>query len=224
MTDRRRRGADLSGAGLAHDAGTREFAGVPGTPAAGLPGGDRADPGREDAPEIDRLACILCPAGCELEVRRLDPSPRQGSEGPAAALPPPPGAVGAETRSGRDDDIEGDDGQPIPEPEGDACARARPTIREGLEIHGHRCDRGAGFAVEEVLRPLRNLAASVPLAGTPDRLVSVRLNGRIPREWIFPVLAVISKLRPAAPIRRGQVLLANVLGTGVDVVATRSEP
>jgi len=39
---------------------------------------------------------------------------------------------------------------------------------------------------------------------------------------IFPILAEIAKLRPEAPIRRGQVLIADVLGTGVDVIATRT--
>jgi len=39
---------------------------------------------------------------------------------------------------------------------------------------------------------------------------------------IFPILAEIAKLRPEAPVRRGQVLVSNVLGTGVDVIATRT--
>jgi len=39
---------------------------------------------------------------------------------------------------------------------------------------------------------------------------------------LFPVLAEIAKLRPEAPVRRGQVLIADVLGTGADVIATRS--
>jgi CxxC motif-containing protein len=48
------------------------------------------------------------------------------------------------------------------------------------------------------------------------------LSGRIPREMIFPVLAEIAKLRPAVPVRRGDVLIRDVLGTGVDVIATRT--
>jgi CxxC motif-containing protein len=39
---------------------------------------------------------------------------------------------------------------------------------------------------------------------------------------LFPVLAEIAKLRPEAPVRRGQVLIADVLGTGADVIATRT--
>jgi CxxC motif-containing protein len=39
---------------------------------------------------------------------------------------------------------------------------------------------------------------------------------------IFPILAEIAPLRPEAPVSRGQVLIADVLGTGVDVIATRT--
>jgi CxxC motif-containing protein len=119
----------------------------------------------ERAP-LDRLTCVLCPVGCELEVRKNDAGE--------------------------------------------------------LDVGGSQCDKGAPFAVEEVLRPMRNLATSVPIRGTAARMVSVRLSGPVPREMIFPILEEIAKLRPEAPVRRGQVLVANVLGAGVDVVATRT--
>jgi CxxC motif-containing protein len=53
-------------------------------------------------------------------------------------------------------------------------------------------------------------------------MVSVRLSDRVPRELLFPILAEIAILRPAAPVRRGGVLIKNVLGSGVDVIATRT--
>ncbi len=116
---------------------------------------------------VDRLTCVLCPVGCELEVAR-DPS-------------------------------------------------------GGLEVQGNQCDKGVPFALEEILRPKRNLATSVPIKGTAATMVSVRLSGPVARDMIFPILAEITKLRPEAPVRRGQVLIADVLGTGVDVIATRHQ-
>lgn len=115
---------------------------------------------------VDRLTCVLCPVGCELEARR---------------------------------DEAGE-----------------------LQVQGSQCDKGIPFAVEEILHPVRNLATSVPVKGTAARMVSVRLSGPVPRDMIFPILAEIFRLRPEAPVRRGQVLIADVLGTGVDVLATRT--
>jgi CxxC motif-containing protein len=114
----------------------------------------------------ERLTCVLCPIGCELEVER---------------------AAG-----------------------------------DGLDVRGGKCDRGLEFAAEEILRPQRNLAASVPLRGTASDMVSVRLSAPVPRDKIFPILAEIAELRPEPPVRRGQVLIPNVLDTGADVIATRS--
>jgi CxxC motif-containing protein len=119
-----------------------------------------------ERPVLDRLTCILCPVGCELEVRK-----REAGE---------------------------------------------------LDVRENQCDKGIPFAVEEILHPKRNLATSVPVRGTASRMVSVRLSGPVPREMIFPILAEIARLRPEAPVRRGQVLVADVLGTGVDVIATRT--
>lgn len=119
-----------------------------------------------DRPAVDRLTCVLCPVGCELEVAR--------------------------------------------------------TAAGGVAVAGNQCDKGLPFAEEEVLHPRRNLATSVPVKGTAARMVSVRLSAPVPREMIFPVLAEIAKLRPEAPVRRGQVLIADVLGTGADVLATRT--
>ena len=115
---------------------------------------------------VDRLTCVLCPVGCELEVAR------------------------------------------------DAAGE--------LEVKRNQCDKGGPFAVEEILRPKRNLATSVPIKGSAAKMVSVRLSGPVARDMIFPILAEIARLRPEAPVRRGQVLIGNVLGTGVDVIATRT--
>jgi CxxC motif-containing protein len=118
-----------------------------------------------ESSSVDRLTCILCPIGCELEI----------------------------TRSER-----------------------------GLDVRGNQCEKGIDFATEEVLYPKRNLATSVPVRGSQTRLVSVRLSDRVPREMIFPILREIAKLRPEPPVRRGEVLIADVLGAGVDVIATRT--
>ena len=93
---------------------------------------------------------------------------------------------------------------------------------DDLEVMGNQCEKGIGFAEEEILHPMRNLATSVPLLGTVSRMVSVRLSGPVPRDKIFPVLAEIAGLRPEPPICRGLVLIQNVLGTGADVIATRT--
>jgi CxxC motif-containing protein len=91
-----------------------------------------------------------------------------------------------------------------------------------LQVRGGECPKGVDFAVQEILHPQRTLSASVPLRGSDARMVSVRLSAPVPRDMIFSILAAIAVLRPPAPVRRGQVLIADVLGSGADVIATRT--
>lgn len=91
-----------------------------------------------------------------------------------------------------------------------------------VDVSGNHCEKGPVFAREEVLAPKRNLATSVPVRGSESVMVSVRLSAPVPRERLFAVLAEIGRLRPERPVRRGDVLIRDVLGTGADVIATRT--
>ena len=44
----------------------------------------------------------------------------------------------------------------------------------------------------------------------------------IPKGMIFNVMKEIDKVRAKAPVKIGDVLIPNVLGTGSDIVATRN--
>jgi len=202
---------------------------------------------------IDRLTCILCPIGCELEVEVerkgedenkweiKDQSEKKGRDVGERVV------IGEEL-GGKESILQGMDGtndrihQADPRSEGgiedktgkaqtdggwlrsngESCSAEKEIDGCRIRIRGHQCDKGVDFAFDEVLHPKRNLATSVPLAGTADRMVSVRLSGRVPREMIFPILAEIAKLRPSLPVRRGDVLIPNVAGSGVEVLATRT--
>jgi CxxC motif-containing protein len=91
-----------------------------------------------------------------------------------------------------------------------------------FELTGNKCEKGITFAREEILDPRRNLATSVPIPGKDFKMLSVRLSERVHRELLFPILREIATLRPTPPIVCGAVFLPNVLGTGVDVIATRT--
>ena len=49
----------------------------------------------------------------------------------------------------------------------------------------------------------------------------MKTAGTVPKALVRDVCAALRVVHVAAPVRCGQVVLADVLGTGVDVVATR---
>lgn len=93
---------------------------------------------------------------------------------------------------------------------------------EVVSVTGNTCKRGETYARMEVTNPTRMVTTSVPVDGSEtERMVSVKTATAIPKGLIFSVMDALRDVRVKAPVAIGDVVLANVCDTGVDVVATR---
>ena len=90
-----------------------------------------------------------------------------------------------------------------------------------VKVTGNTCPRGVTYAVSEVTEPKRMVTSSVSVVGSQTKRVSVKTSAPIPKNKIFDCLQEIRKITANAPVAIGDVLLANVCDTGVDIVATR---
>ncbi len=111
-----------------------------------------------------KLTCIICPRGCELEVKK-------------------------------------DGGQ--------------------WTVTGSECKRGENYALQEARNPVRILTTSLPVSGGDYEMVSVKTVEAIPKEKITKALKALQGVTVSAPIEVGQNIVADIAGTGVDIVATR---
>ncbi|MGI6358503.1 MAG: DUF1667 domain-containing protein [Bacillota bacterium] len=91
-----------------------------------------------------------------------------------------------------------------------------------ISISGALCKRGKDYVTQEILDPKRNIASSIKVNDGKLPLVSVRLTDVIPKRSIFKVMDAIKATQVAAPVTIGQVLIRDVAGLGVDVIATKS--
>ncbi len=83
------------------------------------------------------------------------------------------------------------------------------------------CSKGRRYAEKELHCPTRSLTTTLEVIGGEQRLVSVKSDQELPRELLMPVMRQLAKLKAQAPIKIGQVLAADILDTGVNIVATR---
>lgn len=90
------------------------------------------------------------------------------------------------------------------------------------EVTGHACERGKDFAVQETLSPSRIVTTTVPVRGGVIKRLPVRSAKPIPKGMIQAWMNAVKELRPEAPISAGEVLILNILGTGTDVISSRS--
>lgn len=90
-----------------------------------------------------------------------------------------------------------------------------------IKVTGNTCPRGVTYAVSEITAPKRMVTSSVPVVGSSVKRVSVKTSAPIDKSKIFDCLAEIKKIRATAPVSIGDVLLANVCGSDVNIIATR---
>lgn len=93
-----------------------------------------------------------------------------------------------------------------------------------VEVRGFSCRRGERYGRQEFLDPRRPLSTTVWIDGAAIRRVPVRTAEPIPRDQLRAVVAALRGLTIAAPARRGEVVVADILGSGVDVIVTRDLP
>ena len=92
---------------------------------------------------------------------------------------------------------------------------------EFVSVSGNTCPRGAAYAKQECTLPLRMITAVIPVSGSRTPL-SVKTNKPVPKPMITAVMSELGRVRVSLPVRAGQVVIPNVLGTGSDIIATRS--
>ena len=93
---------------------------------------------------------------------------------------------------------------------------------EILSITGHTCRRGEVYARKEVTNPTRIVTSTVEVEGGKVARVSVKTKEDIPKEKIFQCVKALKGVTVKAPVHIGDVIVANVADTGVDIVATRN--
>lgn len=89
-----------------------------------------------------------------------------------------------------------------------------------ISVSGNRCPKGEEYAINEMTNPVRNISSLVRVIGGKAAVVSCKTASEIPKGSIRDVMSMINKAVVKAPVKVGDVLIENVSGTGVNIVAT----
>ena len=92
---------------------------------------------------------------------------------------------------------------------------------EVSEITGNTCKTGEEYARKEVTNPSRVVTSIVKINNGDVNMVSVKTAEDIPKGKIFDCMEALKKVTVTAPVQIGEVIIKNVCGTGVDVIATK---
>lgn len=99
---------------------------------------------------------------------------------------------------------------------------AEYTDRDDFSIEGNRCNRGHEFALNECFEPKRMFTASVKLNGADRKRLPIRSNAPVPKDMLMDISKSIKDIEVSVPIAGRQIIVENVLGTGVDLISSMS--
>lgn len=94
------------------------------------------------------------------------------------------------------------------------------AVVEVRSVAGNSCPRGDTFAHQELTCPMRVLTTTVAVSGGDETLLPVRTAEAIPLALHAQAMNLIRGLVVNAPIRMGDIVLENLLNTGIDLIAS----
>ena len=89
-----------------------------------------------------------------------------------------------------------------------------------ISVSGNTCKRGEAYAHTECTAPRRTITTTVAVRG--GGVASVKTDGTVPKELIFDCMNVINSTMVEPNGLLGDVVIENILDTGVNVVLTRN--
>jgi CxxC motif-containing protein len=91
---------------------------------------------------------------------------------------------------------------------------------EDYMFSGNKCPRGTEFARTELTSPMRSVTTTVRTAFSETPVLPVRTKGEIPKALIPALIRALAGLTITSRVSIGEIIAENVLGTGVDIIAT----
>lgn len=88
-------------------------------------------------------------------------------------------------------------------------------------VTGNTCKRGEDYARKEVTNPTRIVTSTVKVEGGTLVMVSVKTKSDIPKGKMAQCVDSLRGVCVKAPVHIGDVIVPNIAGTGVDIVATK---
>lgn len=90
-----------------------------------------------------------------------------------------------------------------------------------LSVTGNTCPKGEQYARAELVNPSRTLTSTVLVEQGVYPVVSVKTKDEIPKNKIRECMNELAKVKIQAPVFLGDVIVEDIAGTKVAVIATK---
>lgn len=97
----------------------------------------------------------------------------------------------------------------------------RLVVDDAIQVSGNRCPRGEKYGISEMIAPTRMVTTTVKTTFSSCPRLSVKSKNPIPKPLVFDILNLLDSIVIDKPVQIGDVIVANILDTQIDIVATK---
>ena len=92
---------------------------------------------------------------------------------------------------------------------------------QDCRVTGNGCPRGEEYGKMELTHPTRVVTSTVRCTGGAHPRCPVKTAAPIPKACLFQAVRCLDGVELTAPVRAGDIVVADVCGTGIPFIATR---
>ncbi len=91
---------------------------------------------------------------------------------------------------------------------------------DNIVVEGNLCAIGDRYGKQEIVSPVRMVTTSVFVDGGIDRVVPIKTDKEINKSRMIELASALVDVHVAAPVHIGDVIVENILDSGVNMIAT----
>jgi CxxC motif-containing protein len=93
-----------------------------------------------------------------------------------------------------------------------------------ISIEGNKCEKSEEFVRQELIEPMRILTTTVRIQGSRWPVIPVRTDKSVPKRLFPRIMRRLRSTKLRAPVNILDVVMRDILGTGANIIATRTMP
>jgi CxxC motif-containing protein len=93
-----------------------------------------------------------------------------------------------------------------------------------ISMEGNKCEKSEEFVSQELIEPMRILTTTVRIQESMWPVIPVRTDKPVPKRLFPRIMRQLRRTKLQAPVNMLDVVVKDVLGTGANIIATRTMP
>jgi len=93
-----------------------------------------------------------------------------------------------------------------------------------ISMEGNKCEKSEEFVNQELIEPMRILTTTVRIEGSRWPVIPVRTDKAVPKRLFPRIMRQLRRIKLQAPVNMLDVVAGDIVGTGANIIATRTMP